>query len=70
MEYIIGLIILVILAILAMMVMTMIYHLFYGVMPIMVLLMVSIGLLVGLWNAIKNTISVVKDVYGKKQEGV
>jgi len=66
MEYIIAIVLFILLAILVMMVMTMAYHLFYGVMPIIAALMIIAGLFVGFWNAIKNTISVFKEVYGKK----
>ncbi len=66
MEYIIAIVVLILLAILVMMVMTMVYHLFYGVMPIIAAVMIVAGLFVGFWNAVKNTITVFKEVYGKK----
>lgn len=66
MEYIIAIVLLILLAISVMMVMTMVYHLFYGVMPIIAAVMIVAGLFVGFWNAVKNTITVFKEVYGKK----
>ena len=66
MEYIIAIVLLILFAISVMMVMTMVYHLFYGVMPIIAAVMIVAGLFVGFWNAVKNTITVFKEVYGKK----
>lgn len=64
---IIAIVLLILLAILAMMIMTMVYHLFYGVMPFIAAIMIIAGLVVGLWHAIKNTIVVTKEIYGKKK---
>ncbi len=67
MEIIIGIILCVLIAIIVMMVLTMVYHLFYGIMPVLAIVMIACGLFVGLKCAIKNTYSVFKEVYVKSR---
>lgn len=66
MEYLIAFIAIILAAIVAMMFMTMAYHLFYGVMPIIAIIMIVAGLAIGLWNTIRNTLAAFKEVYSKK----
>lgn len=68
MVYIIGFFLVMIAAFVIMVFMAMAYHFFYGFTPVMAALMIVLGLVVGLWNAVKNTVTVFREVYGKEVE--
>lgn len=66
MEIIGGIIGAILISILSMMIITMLYHFFSVIVPIIAIVMLAGGVLLGIWYAIKNTFIVYKEVYGKK----
>jgi hypothetical protein len=66
MEGIIFVAIAIVVAILIMICTNILYDLFAAIMPVLGLLIVVIGIIVGFFIAIKNTVISYKQVYGKK----
>lgn len=60
---VIAIYIFVILAFSIIVIMTFLYQFFYVIIPLIAGIVILAGLLVGLWNAIKNTVTVINDVY-------
>ncbi len=56
----------VVVAMMSMVAIFMLYNIFYELAPLIVFLLVAFGLIIGLKSSIKNTISVLNEVYFKK----
>ena len=67
MAYVIAIVVVIVGAVLGMIAMTMIYHFFSSIIMVLVSLMLVIGAIIGLYNAIKNTIVTARKVYGRKK---